>query len=353
MRITSSVAALFCSLGLLLTTGCFHASRAQLNENAIARDRFVSKPTTAPMVDREEFEEETEPAPMAMAARAPTETLAARAVKRHLITINRSFVDSYRNRATITTPFHVFSINPGEADGDIHIAGYADKMVLPGVAEIINGSEHHAILNTIDVESQPTLTVTGVWRFWCEHPGSSADVQDGATPKPQSGTYHHVFEIHPVTKIGHSDVSDSFHPIPKPPNKYSSDAKTNFGEYDKLKCRLSSDNKTITIDTTEVAFNYTDFFLELQETPKSLDDGGLQATGKAFDKGGHELAECRMIFAPGTDVADHAQHWSVGQRQHVLGLVRMDLDIIAARAETNSHSDFALPYEVVIIGEYP
>ena len=359
MRFTSWVVASVCAIALFSTGGCFHESKAKLNAEAISRDHFQSRPTTAPTVDLAEFEEETAAQPEmeheAVAARSPAAeaTLAARAQKRHLITINKSFLNTYRNRATITTSFHVFDIKPHEDDGDIHVSGYADKMVLAGVAEIINGAEHQDVVHSMDVASQPKVTVTGVWRFWCEHPGFGADVQGGATPKPQSGTYHHVFEIHPVTKIGHSDVADSFHPIPKPPNKYSSDARTNFGEYQKLTCKLSADTKKITIDTTEIGFNYPEFFLSLTEPLKPLDDGGMQASGQAFDKQGSELAECRMIFAPGTDVLSQAQQWSTGEKHHVLGLVRMDLDIIAARAATNSHTNDALPYEIVIVGVYP
>src|SRR5947209_4105871 len=60
------------------------------------------------------------------------------------VTLKKSFITKYADRATIQTDFRVDAtsrIHPEKDDGDIHIAGTASEIGLPAVAEIMNAKE--------------------------------------------------------------------------------------------------------------------------------------------------------------------------------------------------------------------
>src|SRR5690349_2971885 len=58
------------------------------------------------------------------------------------ITLKNSFIEKYKNRATIDATFKVDKAhkkpNPPTKDGDMHIAGRSTEVGLPIVAEIMN-----------------------------------------------------------------------------------------------------------------------------------------------------------------------------------------------------------------------
>jgi hypothetical protein len=71
-----------------------------------------------------------------------------------------------------------------------------------------------------------SIPIIGVWRLWCEHGGSGvAHVQGGALEPITDTNPDHVFEIHPVVRIGGADVIDSLGTISgfteKMPNRRS------------------------------------------------------------------------------------------------------------------------------------
>jgi hypothetical protein len=329
---------------------------ATRSATALARDNFPQTAETSPTFDllesREDLEESVATQPHLLATAPSIRPLAAaNAGLSYSITIKRSFAEYYANRATLSTVFHAFS-HANEADGDIHIAGYADDMVLPGVSEITNGYEHQALNPELTSLNNGTTHVTGVWRLWCEHPDPQHPhvVQDAAVPAPHSGIYHHVFEVHPLTRLGQHDLTSTFHPIDENHYTFSHDADDCFHHYAGLNCVVASDAQTITIKTSKAAYNYPDFYIKLASTPQAMDDGSLQAQANAYNATGTKLATCRVIFVKGTPPAAVAATLSTSQRVHVMGLVRMDLDIILARANSGVNTRQNLPFEIVILG---
>src|SRR5206468_1123194 len=94
------------------------------------------------------------------------------------ITLKNSFIEKYKNRATINANLVVDRAhahpNPASKDGDLHIAGRSpEEIALPIVAEIMNArSEKDAVSLIHQVEgSGRTVNVAGAWRIWCEHGG--------------------------------------------------------------------------------------------------------------------------------------------------------------------------------------
>src|SRR5437870_10578215 len=102
------------------------------------------------------------------------------------ITLQNEFINHYKGRVTIDTDYFVDKAhahpNPAAKDGDLHIAGRADAVKLPIVAEIMNaGSDRDAVDKIHSVEgSGQSIPLVGAWRLWCEHGGNSQQIQGKA-----------------------------------------------------------------------------------------------------------------------------------------------------------------------------
>ena len=99
------------------------------------------------------------------------------------ITLKNSFIEKFKDRATIDATFTVDKAhkrpNPGAKDGDLHIAGRAPEIGLAIVAEIMNAKDEDSAVNLIhSVEgTNKTVKLSGAWRLWCEHGGESKQIQ--------------------------------------------------------------------------------------------------------------------------------------------------------------------------------
>src|SRR5690348_2025343 len=95
------------------------------------------------------------------------------------VTLKRSFVETYKDRATIQDVTftvdaaldHAKSVGKGSNDGDVHIAGRSTKVGLPMVAEILNGRLEKSMIDAVQdaLDNHKTLKIDGVWRIWAEH----------------------------------------------------------------------------------------------------------------------------------------------------------------------------------------
>src|ERR1700688_270780 len=117
------------------------------------------------------------------------------------LTIDDSFIDTYKDRATIDVMFNVDQIDllphPPFWDGDFHIAGRAAKVGLPMVAEIENAAFERAALDVIRAfkGTGKPLRLAGAWRICGEHPGISvAEVQGEHVSRIEDTNPNHVFE---------------------------------------------------------------------------------------------------------------------------------------------------------------
>lgn len=98
------------------------------------------------------------------------------------ITLRKSFIDSFKNQITITAQYDVWfthhKANPPVKDGDIHAAGYDNKIGMPAVVEIMNAKEKQEGIDLFishegkGKANNPKLEVIGVWRLWPEHMGA-------------------------------------------------------------------------------------------------------------------------------------------------------------------------------------
>jgi hypothetical protein len=137
-------------------------------------------------------------------------------------------------------------------DGELHIAGRADEVKLPIVAEIMNAASQQPAMDTIhnaEGTNEP-VPLNSVWRLWCEHGVESTQVQGKGVPQIDTTNPQHVFEIHPIVSLNNVSILDSIHVIAGYEPK---DAEQAFITYEAVRCRLTVTSKNQTTITTVMA----------------------------------------------------------------------------------------------------
>ncbi len=287
------------------------------------------------------------------------------------VTLNNKFIETYKDRATITA--HHFTVdkahrhpNPAAQDGDLHAAGRDAKDIgLPTVAEVMNAKfkPGNAAVDLIHAAegTGKTLAVTGAWRLWCEHGGTTPQTQYAELKPFKTTNPPHVFEIHPITAIDGTDVLKSLRPIA---NFKTKDAHDAFIKYENLPCRIVPGQGTTTLISQMAGYNYVEFILEMgSEGPKPLADGGTAVLCNVLDLEGELLVRRRrMIFIKGSEPEQQVKGLTAGKRLHVLGLPRIDLTLVHWRVEHAKDENYTkngegpltwnLPYEIVVVGSY-
>src|SRR5207249_6804470 len=123
------------------------------------------------------------------------------------IVLKNSFVEAYKNRATINVNYIIDKAhktpNPPSKDGDMHVVGRADEVGLPVVAEIMNARFHR---DAVDLVHQlegtgQSIQLSGAWRLWTEHAGIKRQVQGQPRDPFDTTNPHHAFESHPIDRI--------------------------------------------------------------------------------------------------------------------------------------------------------
>jgi hypothetical protein len=286
------------------------------------------------------------------------------------ITLRKSFIDSFKNRITISSDFEVYYAherpNPPTKDGDLHLAGYDSVIGLPVVAELMNAAGEPLALSLIqsaegDGRPHKKISMSGAWRLWSEHIGSGDHYFQGTGPEPVTNTNpDHVFEIHPVTRLEDLDLGATLREVegyePHPGRKA-------FKHYLNIDCSITQTPKTISIRTKRGLYNYADFWIRLNTTDKYEVEDGLFIYGTVLDKSfnpqedeaPHLLhSKVRMAF-----VKDSAPYFQVsalhrGDYMHVMGIPRINLTEISwrARRAATHPSDLTLdlPIEMIIVG---
>lgn len=278
------------------------------------------------------------------------------------ITLENKFIDLYKDRVTIEAQYTVDKAhvrpNPPSKDGDLHIAGRCPEAQLPVVAEIMNAAAEKSAVGEIhQVESTGrAVAMTGVWRLWCEHAGNYEQVQGKALDAFTTTNPAHVFEIHPVTKLEDEALLDSLHPIRGFIPKRAQDA---FTRYEGMQCKIIPDpgGTTTTLVTKGLGYNYVEFLLEVPSKIQEVTDGCFLRTA-AMDLTGEVLVQdLRMAFVKGSKPEAELRRRKAGDTMHVLGIPRIDLALVAWRADHAKDRpyvlDWGLPYEIVIVGVYP
>ena len=279
------------------------------------------------------------------------------------IVLKRAWIDKFKDRATIEDV--TFTIdhahprpNPPANDGDMHVAGRAPKEIgLPMVAEIMNADNKEPAVQLVHAKegTGQAITVSGAWRLWFEHPPSSGSQIQFNTVSPAKNTNpDHCFEIHPLTKVGPNDVAASLHDISGFTPK---DATAAFGAYEKLTLSLKTDPKktAVTLIANKSGFNYVLFTMRATGKLTKLDDGGFAVLADVVPDGSDDsdvLAEqVRMIFVPNSPPWDkvNADGLAVGDELTVLGIPRINLNMVSTMLKSTSSSAKKLPYEMIIV----
>jgi len=278
------------------------------------------------------------------------------------LVLKNAFIEHVKNRVTIDVKFNVdhaapgpHRISSGGNDGDLHMAGRAVSVGLPLVVEIVNAGEpsQNSILDDAEESNGgKSVDVSGAWRVWFEHPGGD-QIQGEDVPVPSDTNPDHVFEIHPVTQFAGNSAVQSFVPIP---GYQAYDAETAFSKYEKITATIQSMNTSTTIDSPKAGYNYTDFIMQLAEDPTPSDDGGLLVLADVV-KDDEEMVvpnPHRMVFAPNTPPAKQVAGLHKGDKMHVLGIPRVNLERISVMTAEHPGEEFEaqLPYEMIIVAVY-
>lgn len=283
------------------------------------------------------------------------------------VALTKGFVKKYKDKATIPTTFRVDKhhnapnpIGGGSDDGDIHIAGRDSVVLLPMVAEIINGKREK---DPFDFLMQTTpgqaIPITGVWRLWFEHPGSEDQIQGKTVPVPDNTNPDHIFEFHPVTKFGAFDCLDSFQPIVDGSKQYKGYAADKaFATYEARPGTITQSNTAIMILSNKAGINYANFEMRLAGNPKDVGDGYI-VLANVFNLGAADDAEPltqeprRMVFVKGTEPAKKVATMKKGDKLEVLGIPRVNLsEVYAIATGMQGHDEYSeggLPYEMIIV----
>ena len=222
-----------------------------------------------------------------------------------VVTLKNSFIEQYKNRATIDATFnvdHTSAIHPASQDGDIHIAGRAKEIGWHGVAEIMNAKteKNQAVKTVKSVEGKETspLQITGAWRIWSEHGGQIVETQGESSEPLDSSGAAHVFQIHPVSQADGRSLAHTFVPTAGYPFK---DADTAFTTYERTGCQIVPHGDTTTIITSKVGYNYTEFVMVLNESPNTITDGTMVFADVETLQGESIVKHRRMVFVKDTE----------------------------------------------------
>ena len=228
------------------------------------------------------------------------------------LVLSASFVNQFKDKASISVSLEVDAhpttphpISNGGNDGDIHMAGRADEVGLPLVAEIVNARKEPPALALLKTTAAGTrVPVKGVWRIWFEHLGTQEQIQGDAVGVPDNSNPAHLFEIHPITQFGNDPLLDSFAEIP---GYTAYPAHVAFPFYEKDRATISAANGSVTITSGEGKYNYAEFVIELAGAVQADGDDGLFVLANVFDTSNQEAAVTndvrRMVCVKGTEPA--------------------------------------------------
>jgi hypothetical protein len=276
------------------------------------------------------------------------------------ISIDETFIQRYMDRVSITTHFTVdrarATPHSRYLDGDLHFAGRAPEVGLPAVAEIANAASAMPAVDLVNrfAGTGRPLRITGVWRIWAEHARREEEKQGEDVPPEASHNPGHVFEIHPVTKIGALRLENTFRTIE---GFIAGEARKTFAVYENVECRIAVKGRQVAIVTRKGIYNNVEYLMEVADSRQREVEGGRFVMASVRDlKGDLLVNRVRMVFADDTPPERAVRLLKRGGRLHVYGLPRINLAEIWRRVK-DSRSDPALltkplPYEIIVQGVY-
>jgi hypothetical protein len=283
------------------------------------------------------------------------------ALAEDVLELNRTFIEKYKNRLTISAPYFVDAAhkkpNPAAQDGDMHVAGRSPAIGLATVAEIQNAKESpNAVQIVHDVEGKGhSIDITGVWRIWPEHGGDNTHIQQSGAGAPYEGlgptNPPHVFEIHPILKIEQEDVSLNLHPIE---GYKAKDADEAFLRYEHGTFEIEPAGDRVRMQMRMIGFNYVEFLMRLRKRFDRVQDGEFVSAAIYSDEEELLVHDRRIGFVAGTAPDDKQKTLKVGECMRALGIPRVDLALVSYRLRNGSPDvlRWSLPYEIIVVGVY-
>lgn len=274
------------------------------------------------------------------------------------ILLKNSFMEKYKNRATITTDLIIDRSSskpkPAFTDADFHMAGRSSSIGLPIVAELINARIEEAAIDVVKEaeKKRKPVHMTGAFRLWCEHPGGEAEAQGKELQPFQYSNPNHVFELHPLTFVDRIDVRNSFHPVK---GYIPGDPQHAFTHYENLRLKVTPEGERTSLATTRASFNDVEFIMQL-EGPEQVVEDGRFVTASALDHSGKELVRgLRMVFVKDTPPEAAVKKLKKGGRLHAYGIPRINLERVSElifHQPLYTTLEIKLPYEIIIMGVY-
>jgi hypothetical protein len=284
-----------------------------------------------------------------------------------ILELNQSFIDKNKNKLTISVHYTVDAAhknpNPGAKDGDMHVAGRAPEIGLATVAEIQNAKDVPKAVRAVhDAEgSGQAISLSGVWRIWPEHGGDNTHIQQSDAGAPFEGSPQtnppHVFEVHPILKIGDQDLTDTLRPIEDFDAKKATDA---FPRYEAASFEITPSEGRVRMRMRMIGFNYIKFLMKVRKRFQREEDGEFLSAAifsvKEDDPKGEEellVHDRRVGFVAGTAPDEKQKNMKVGECMLVLGIPRVDLALVLWRIRHGGDAlRWSMPYEIIAVGVY-
>jgi hypothetical protein len=319
-------------------------------------------------------------------ATLPGQSGSARPAKKHaphetqgggiVIELDNEFIKKYENRATIESEFSIVKLSkvhdPAD-DGEVHVGGWSEEAGLAAVAEVMNAATTGAeprLAFAKALAAGKKVRVTGAWRIWCEHGGTTAQLQavgpkpEGALPGVAPSNPDHVFEIHPVTAV---KVGETVTPATKAIGPTTGFTPHTADEaflpgYEKLTCTIIPKGNRTRIITEASKDNFTDFVFQLGEDPFELEDGHGVIGSISAKNGEHLVSNRRVVFVKGTAAGELAKGAKKGDRFLMTGIPRISLKLVQYRLKhredlQEQHGTdplrWRLPYEMIVVAAVP
>ncbi len=179
--------------------------------------------------------------------------------------------------------------------------------------------------------------------------------------KPATGTNpDHIFELHPLAEFAGFNCLDSFLPIVNNVNNPTKEfrgynATKAFTAYEGLQATITRTNTAIMITSNKAGLNYAEFEMKLGGKPKDVGDGYI-VFAKVYDVGSPDEPVVednrRMIFVKGSPPADAVKNLKKGDKLHVVGIPRVNLNqVFAIASNLNGDEEYSdvLPYEMIVV----
>ncbi|MBI5705687.1 MAG: hypothetical protein HZC36_01730 [Armatimonadetes bacterium] len=273
-----------------------------------------------------------------------------------VLKLKNSFIDQLKNRATLSTQFTIDAVterHDQDKDGDLHIIGRSSDVGLRVIAEIKNALSFGPAEDLAIASVTHTLPVTGVWRLWFEHPETQSDmVQFADVSVGTSLNQKHVFELHPLLRIGTEDLKASvgfvngYLPYTSAYAFFRDPSKS----YATGSIKVKRDATWTTLKCNTKAFNHV--LLEAKLVSKAPLAGGDGTAATVTVMIGTQNLTMRVITASGTkaDIAINAL--TANKRFSLLAIPRVKLSWIATLPKDGVERTFLLSGKVADFVEF-